>query len=59
MERDNPNTSRIAISFKNGTSGTPGMAFETQGKEEKPFFVSVRMTAGILEQKPGSGFSNW
>lgn len=59
-ERDNANTSCIKISFKNGTSpGTTGMAFGTQGKEEKPFAVSVKMTAGILERKPGSGFSNW
>lgn len=34
------------VTFKNGTSpGTTNMAFGTQGKEEKPFAVSVKMTA--------------
>lgn len=35
------------------------MASETQGKEEKLFLVSVKMTALILERKHGSGLSNW
>lgn len=45
------------ITFKKGTSPeTIGMAFETQGKEGKPFAVSVKMTAVILQRKPSLGF---